>query len=320
MNGIFSRCAPLALFAFLSSACGAFPPLASPPILPPGTPLVSNSTVAPLRFEPVGNGIGISLFVQDERIRLGQPALVRTIFQPLTLRVSRRSDGSIEATSSIPWATPNVAEMQFCIAFDVPCELSGKWIPFDREQQVTLEGDWIGERDLWLKAQFRDGSGNLVSAFSLSTYELPQASAQTSARLVAVVDERTPLEALPANIQTLVAATRTAFPVTGYVRFENNRTLVGGKAGSTLEVKAQFGATSPFGQVKEMRVRNFAARQCASQSQMLESVWEPFVAEKTYKIGVAINFTSFDLSAQYRDEKGNLSQIYCVDLAVEGSP
>ena len=39
-----------------------------------------------------------------------------------------------------------------------------------------------------------------------------------------------------------------------------------------------------------------------------------------FRSSVLVNLTSFDVSAQYRDEKRNLSQIYCADIAVEGSP
>jgi hypothetical protein len=293
-------------------ACGAPPgPL---PVLP------TTSAVEPLKFELIGNGIGVNAYAQGEKIEAGKTATVKITFEPLVVQVSRKSDGSIEAISTTLWTSANISEMQVCSGFDKPCELAGKWIPFAREQEIKIDVDWLGARELWVKAQFRDSTGAIVSAFSRSSYELPKEAAQTSARLVATIDERTPSAALPAKIQTLVAATRTAFPVTGFAKIENGRTVAGGKAGSTIEVKVQFGATSPLGDVKEMRVRDFRSRKCASETEMNEAAWEPVVAEKIYKIGVVINFTSFDVSAQYRDAKGNLSPIYCADLAVEGMP
>jgi len=319
MKKLFSRFAPLALLAMLGLGC-ATPPA---PLAVATTPIVtptSINAIAPLKFELIGNGISISALVQSEKIEAGKSATIKIAFQPLTVRVSRKSDGSIDAISTTPWTNANVTEMQVCSGLDKPCELSGKWIPFAREQEMKIEADWIGAREYWVSAQFRDASGAMVSAFNGSSYELPKNAAQTSARLVATIDEHTPVAALPAKIQTLAAATRSAFPVTGFVKIENGREMMGGKAGTTLQVKVQFGATSPSGDVKEMRVRDFGSRRCANETEMNAAGWEPFIAEKIYKVGVALNFTSFDVSAQYRDAKGNLSPIYCADIAVEGSP
>lgn len=309
---------PLRIFFFSALvalvACDAPPPLLAPPTAP------LTSTAEPLKFESVGNGIGVTVFTQSEKIEAGRTVTIRITAQPLAVRISRKPDGSIGAISTTAWANANVAEMQQCSAFDAPCELSGKWVPFAREQELKMDVDWIGVREFWVKAQFRDSSGATVVAFNGSAYELPKETAQTSARLLATVDERTPPAALPAKIQTLVANTRTAFPVTGFVKIENGRSVTGGKAGTTLQVKAQFGATSPFGEVKEMRVRDFGSRRCANEAEMNAAGWEPLIAEKTFRVSVPLNFSSFDVSAQYRDDKGNLSQIYCADIAVEGSP
>jgi hypothetical protein len=35
---------------------------------------------------------------------------------------------------------------------------------------------------------------------------------------------------------------------------------------------------------------------------------------------VPINWTTFAVSVQYRDEKGNVSLVYCDDIGVEGMP
>ena len=319
MKDLFLRFAAVTILAILASACGAPPNQTSAPTLPSINPTIT-STVEPLKFETVGNAIAVSAFILDERVQAGKTATIKITFQPLVVRIARKSDGSIAATSNVPWVSANVAEMQVCTSFDAPCELNGKWIPFAREQEVKIDVDWIGAREFWLKAQFREASSAIISAFSSSTYELPKDSTQTAARLVAVIDERTPFAALPAKIQTLVAATRAAYPVTGFVKIEGGRCCAGGKAGSAIELKVEFGAASPFGDVREMRVRDFRSRKCASEAEMNEAAWEPFAAEKVYKVSVALNFTSFDVSAQYRDVKGNLSQIYCADLAVEGSP
>jgi hypothetical protein len=210
--------------------------------------------------------------------------------------------------------------MQICTSFDNVCDLNSNWIPFSRTQEINVDADWIGVRSFWVRAQFRDASGAIVPAFSSSTYAPPQESAQYAVRLNVVLNELTPIAAMPAKIQTLVAATRTAFPVTGFVKIENGQPVIGGKAGTTRDVKVQFGAASPAGGVKEMRVRDFGTRKCASDAEISQSAWEPFVAEKLYRVDIALNFTSFDVSAQYRDANGNLSPIYCADIAVEGAP
>ena len=49
--------------------------------------------------------------------------------------------------------------------------------------------------------------------------------------------------------------------------------------------------------------------------------WIPFAAEKTFEVNnIPINWTTFAISVQFRDEAGNLSPIYCEDIAVEGMP
>ena len=133
------------------------------------------------------------------------------------------------------------------------------------------------------------------------------------------MDERTPVVSLPSTIQTEVAITRIAFPVAGTVQIMGGRSIIGATAGSSLKVNVQFTATSAT-PVQEMRVRTFTARKCANEGEMNQATWEPFVPEKTYTITVPINFSSFDVSAQYRDTQGNLSRIICADIAVEGMP
>jgi hypothetical protein len=53
---------------------------------------------------------------------------------------------------------------------------------------------------------------------------------------------------------------------------------------------------------------------------MDDAVWEPFTTTRTFSVPVAINWAGFYVAAQYQDEKGNLSPVYCDDISVEGMP
>jgi hypothetical protein len=48
--------------------------------------------------------------------------------------------------------------------------------------------------------------------------------------------------------------------------------------------------------------------------------WERFAASKTFPVYVALNWVGFYVSAQFQDEHGNLSPVYCDDISVEGMP
>jgi len=93
----------------------------------------------------------------------------------------------------------------------------------------------------------------------------------------------------------------------------------GGVAGETIQIRAEFAAASPYGAVTQMRVKQTVT--CLTdQIKMDEASWEPFTTIKTFPVLVAINWIGFYVAAQYQDEKGNLSHIYCDDISVEGMP
>jgi hypothetical protein len=46
--------------------------------------------------------------------------------------------------------------------------------------------------------------------------------------------------------------------------------------------------------------------------------WEPFAPLKTYSFTIVPNWVPFYVNAQFRDEYGNLSPVYCDDFHVEG--
>ena len=107
--------------------------------------------------------------------------------------------------------------------------------------------------------------------------------------------------------------------ITGSVQIEDGHCCVGGAAGSSIQVTVQFSATSPSGKVSSMRVKPGYST-CAAQPSVESATWEPFVSSKSYPVLVGINWNTFSLSAQFQDDHGNLSPIYCDDIGVEGSP
>jgi len=107
-------------------------------------------------------------------------------------------------------------------------------------------------------------------------------------------------------------------PVQGSVEIEGGACCVGGKAGDRLDIETGFEASSPLGEVTQMRVR-FGSR-AFGEEQLAEAEWEPFVSVRTFPIEIVINWVGQYVSVQYMDESGNLSPIYYDDISVEGHP
>lgn len=283
------------------------------PSAAPTRPPTATPTITPFQFENVGNGIQVGAYYLADNIATGMTINLVITFDPVILGISRDSTGKISARSTTFWTSANVAEMQVCTAFDAPCPLTGKWVSYAARQTVPVTVDWIGTREFWVTAQFRDKADAIVQSWDTSMTTMPQDSSQVSARLNATLDERTPITALPAIVQTAVAATRTAYPVTGFVKIEEGRCCAGGKAGTPIQIQVQFGASSPLGDVKEMRVGS-------SQDAVSTLAWEPLIDARSYQVVPAINWTTFGLCVQYRDVQHNLSQVYCSSISIEGSP
>lgn len=106
--------------------------------------------------------------------------------------------------------------------------------------------------------------------------------------------------------------------LTGSVVLEGGRCCAGGIAGQTIQVMASFEASSPFGPVIEMRAAPWGY--CLPEGDMDRLAWEPIQATKSYPVQVFINWTGFYVSAQFRDTQGNVSQVYCDDISIEGMP
>ncbi len=74
-----------------------------------------------------------------------------------------------------------------------------------------------------------------------------------------------------------------------------------------MEIEAAFQATSPLGEVTQMRVR-FGSRPF-DEEQLSAAEWERFMPQKAFPIEVAINWVGYYVSVQYMDENGNVSAV-----------
>lgn len=104
----------------------------------------------------------------------------------------------------------------------------------------------------------------------------------------------------------------------GEVILADGGCCAGGIEGETIEIQAAFTAQSSAGNVTEMRISD--AGGCATEEMMAQIPWESFASEKSFPVTLAINWVGFYVSAQFRDEQGNLSPIYCDEISVEGMP
>jgi hypothetical protein len=92
---------------------------------------------------------------------------------------------------------------------------------------------------------------------------------------------------------------------------------LGNQATGTAEIQVRFAASSPFGAITAMRVRT--EFDTPGSENMEQYHWEPFVETKTYTTGAAfMQNIRFERCVQYRDEQGNLSQVYCGISYIEG--
>jgi hypothetical protein len=104
--------------------------------------------------------------------------------------------------------------------------------------------------------------------------------------------------------------------VVGGVELDEGRCCVGGVAGEVVTVTASFTATSPVGPITEMRV--IAGILPATATMMTDVAWAPFEPTRVLSVPVALNWTGFHVSVQYRDAAGNLSPIVTDDISIEG--
>ncbi|MBI5651200.1 MAG: hypothetical protein HZC40_12260 [Chloroflexi bacterium] len=244
----------------------------------------------------------------------GAGAITTGIGNSITITIAFRPFKQMDATSETDWKDHNIAEMRYCVGAGRACDLPAQWMPFANSVRAQVNVDWIGLREYGVTAQFRDARGGIIPAGNNFAER-----ASNWMPITGALDERTPVAAQPPALQTIIANARMAFPISGKIEV-GERPIVGGKAGSALDIKVKFEATSPRAAIKEMRVNSSPVGRCLTPEEMSDAPWENFVAEKIYPVRVAINWQTFKLHAQYRDAQGNLSPVYCGEIAIEGMP
>jgi hypothetical protein len=277
----------------------------------------------------VVNTIQVGAGPLSDPLAVGKSVDVPTRFVPWSYRITRKSDGSFGGALGSAWASPNVAEMRYCTSLDTPCNLNGTWTQFVERPTVSVIVDWIGARTFWVIAQFRDSGGAIIPIQGAALDQPPKQFGQSSTSLTGVLDERTPLAGLPPQVQTVIAATRTAYPVTGFIKPAR---FFSGRAGTTVQVTVNLGAASPFGDVNEMRAKESSTNKCSPDAEMSQVAWEPFAAQKSYGVNLPpiptntpidpynLGFAFYAVSVQYRDAQGNLSEVYCASDRVGIAP
>ena len=312
---MFSRW--IGLIALVVMVCGCSTATMAPtptfeptriPVTP--TPYVASTTES--RY-----GINISVFSEQGAgaitTSIGTNTNIRIAFRPYKRVEELHSDGTTNRYET-DWTNHNVTEMRYCIDLGQTCPLPNEWKPFVNEVRLSVAVNWIGARDYGVTAQFRTASGDSVPVgFNM----LDGGSAWMS--ITGVIDDKTPIASQPPAIQTIIAQARAAFPVRGKIQVGEQSTI-GGKAGTTLNIKVKFEASSSLADVTDMRVKQSPMGRCLTPEEMSDAPWERFVAEKTYTYTMPINWSTFKLHAQYRDAKGNLSPVFCGEVAVEGNP
>ena len=286
------------VLAALAISCSA--PATALPVRVPTTNATTNPGIATISF---------IASVKPEKLYPNETLTVRLNFEPIVFKSGKTADG-VAYSSQQHDPNPRVHEMRVCVQMDSRCELNGAWIPFEKKFNTTLPIDWLGKRDLWVNVEFRDNAGNKIAHLG-EIQNIPLSPLTVES----ILDTRTPMASQPAFVQTQVAVTRVAFPVTGSIEIQNGMCCAGGKVNATIELTADFSANSSEGIVTEMRMLN----QCVTPPEMERATWEPFVVQKKFpfKISVA-NWVGWYLAVQYRDDKGNLSPVYCDDISIEG--
>lgn len=301
---------PLALLLALgcTDVRSATTPASSVPATAPVPSSIANTS------GPAIATVAVFSDVNPDPLLPNETMTVELTLEPVLFETGVTADGT-KYSSRRPDPNSPVREMRACFQFDAACAPSGSWLPFQTKLAQSFPVDWIGTRELYYLVEFRDQSAVAVPA--IDQIETPERLPGAMLLLHSVWDTRTPLAAQPPFVQTAISATRVAFPVTGSLILEDGRSMAGGQVNSTINITAAFSATSPHGEVTEMRLLHL----CPVAQEIETAPWEPFVSQKTFPYTISTpNFVGWYLAVQFRDEQGNLSPVYCSDISVEGMP
>jgi hypothetical protein len=140
-------------------------------------------------------------------------------------------------------------------------------------------------------------------------------SASSGATIIAPPSSTPPLPTVP---PLPPAASRVPGQVTGSVLIEQGRSAAGGVVDTTIQLEIDLSATSTAGKVSAMRVAPVFG--CDQLGQVEGAPWEPFAPKKYLLVGIGLNWIGFYVAAQFQDDQGNLSPVYCDDISLEGMP
>jgi hypothetical protein len=87
-----------------------------------------------------------------------------------------------------------------------------------------------------------------------------------------------------------------------------------------VEIQADFAASSPFGQITNMRVTvgYYQDYHTLSDADMAAYPWEPFVPTRIYTTTATLMVNvNWGLCVQYRDDQGNRSRVSCAGTLIE---
>ena len=176
---------------------------------------------------------------------------------------------------------------------------------------ATMDARWMTQ----IAAQELEGAALATQVADLATTSAYQAT-RIAAQGEIISYFATRMGALPQPTRGPIPTMTPYQPVHGSVAIEWGRCCTDGISGETIQVNVVFEASGPVAEVTEMRVRVGTVQ--FGESDMAEAEWEPFQSLKAYPVLVALNWTSFYVSVQYRDAQGNISPVYHDEILVEG--
>ena len=125
------------------------------------------------------------------------------------------------------------------------------------------------------------------------------------------------IDASETEIPTITPRPSPSHLIQGSVAIAGGNCCVGGVAGSTIDIEVNFSAVSSAGEIQEMRVK---IGPCSAETRQIINPWEPYTTTRYYQYQVPLNWSTFYAAVQYKDSLGNISFVYCDDIAVEGMP
>ena len=177
-----------------------------------------------------------------------------------------------------------------------PISESEPWTPILAEAAYDISASMIVDSRYAVCVEYRDASLN---------------TSPTSCDEIEITVMRTP---------TPIPSPTPVLPV-GSVDIPDRISVhMDGKRVKDVEIQADFAASSPFGQITDMRVTvgYYQDYHTLSDADMAAYPWEPFVPTRIYTTTVALMVNvNWGLCVQYRDDQGNRSRVSCAGTLIE---